>query len=50
MVTTPPSKGTPPLPQTYDYYVLVESAGGDPARDQAQFEEAIAAMAGQRAY
>jgi FAD/FMN-containing dehydrogenase len=42
MVTTPPSKGTPPLPQTYDYYVLVESAGGDPTRDQAQFEEAIA--------
>jgi len=43
MVTTPPSKGTPPLPQTYAYYVLVESAGGDPPRDQAQFEEAIAA-------
>ena len=43
MVTTPPSKGTPPLPQTYDYYVLVESAGGNPTRDQAQFEEAIAA-------
>ena len=43
MVTTPPSKGAPPLPQTYDYYVLVESAGGDPARDQAQFEEAIGA-------
>lgn len=43
MVTTAPSKGTPPLPQTYDYYVLVESTGGDPARDQAQFEEAIAA-------
>jgi FAD/FMN-containing dehydrogenase len=43
MVTTPPSKGTPPLPQTYDYYVLVESAGGDPPRDQAQFEAAIAA-------
>jgi FAD/FMN-containing dehydrogenase len=43
MVTTPPSKGTPPLPQAYEYYVLVESTGGDPARDQAQFEEAIAA-------
>ena len=42
MVTTPPSKGAPPLPQTHDYYVLVESAGGDPTRDQAQFEEAIA--------
>jgi FAD/FMN-containing dehydrogenase len=43
MVTTPPSKGTPPLPQTHQFYVLVESTGGDPARDQAQFEEAIAA-------
>ncbi len=43
LVTTPPSKGTPPLPQSHDYYVLVESAGGDPARDQAQFEEAIGA-------
>jgi FAD/FMN-containing dehydrogenase len=35
--------GTPPLPQTHDYYVLVESAGGDPTRDPTQFEEAIAA-------
>jgi FAD/FMN-containing dehydrogenase len=43
MVTTPPARGTPPLPQTYDYYVLVESAGGDPVRDQARFEEAVAA-------
>jgi FAD/FMN-containing dehydrogenase len=43
LVTTPPSKGTPPLPQIHEFYVLVESTGGDPARDQAQFEEAIAA-------
>jgi FAD/FMN-containing dehydrogenase len=43
MVTTPPAKGTPPLPQEHDYYVLVESSGGDAARDQAQFEETIAA-------
>jgi FAD/FMN-containing dehydrogenase len=43
MVTTPPARGTPPLPQAHDYYVLLESAGGDPARDQAQFEEAVAA-------
>jgi FAD/FMN-containing dehydrogenase len=43
MVTTPPAKGTAPLPQTYEYYVLLESAGGDEARDQAQFESAIAA-------
>ena len=43
MVTTAPAKGTAPLPQTFDYYVLVESEGGDPARDQAQFEEAVGA-------
>ena len=43
MVTTPPAKGTAPLPQTYDYYVLIESTGGDATRDQAQFEEAIGA-------
>jgi FAD/FMN-containing dehydrogenase len=43
LVTTPPAKGTAPLPHDYDYYVLVESAGGDPARDQSQFEEAIGA-------
>ncbi len=43
MVTTPPAKGSPPLAQTHGYYVLVESAGGDPDRDQALFEEAIAA-------
>jgi FAD/FMN-containing dehydrogenase len=42
-VTTPPAKGTPPLPQSYDYYVLIEGLGGDPARDAVQFEEAIAA-------
>jgi FAD/FMN-containing dehydrogenase len=43
MVTTPPSKGTPPLPQDYDYYVLVEATGGSEVRDQAQFEEAVGA-------
>jgi FAD/FMN-containing dehydrogenase len=42
LVTTPPAKGKPPLPQQYDYYVLVESEGGHAERDQAQFEEAIA--------
>jgi FAD/FMN-containing dehydrogenase len=43
MVTTPPAKGTAPLPPTYDFYVLIESSGGDATRDQAQFEEAIGA-------
>jgi FAD/FMN-containing dehydrogenase len=43
LVTTPPAKGTPPLAQDHDFYVLVESTGGDPVRDQAQFEEAVSA-------
>ena len=43
LVTTPPAKGTPPLSQEHPYYVLVESAGGDPVRDRAQFEEAMGA-------
>jgi FAD/FMN-containing dehydrogenase len=41
LVTTPPAKGTAPLPRDYDYYVLVESEGGHAERDQARFEEAI---------
>jgi len=43
LVTTPPSTGTAPLPQDYPYYVLIESSGGDEARDQAQFEESLGA-------
>ena len=44
LVTTPPATQTPPLPQTYPYYALVEAMGGDPdgdhARLQAAFEDA----------
>lgn len=43
LVTTPPSKGSPPLSQEHPYYVLVESDGGDPVRDRARFEDALAA-------
>jgi FAD/FMN-containing dehydrogenase len=43
LVTTPPAKGHPPLPQQHPCYVLVESCGGDEARDQARFEEALGA-------
>ncbi len=43
LVTTPPARGTPPLSQEHEYYVLLESSGGDPARDQAQFEDAVGA-------
>ncbi len=41
LVTTPPAKGTPPLGQEHPYYVLLESSGGDEARDQEQFEAAL---------
>jgi len=41
LVTTPPSKGSPPLGQDFPYYVLLEGQGGDAARDQARFEEAL---------
>jgi FAD/FMN-containing dehydrogenase len=43
LVTTPPAKGSAPLSQEYPYYVLIESSGGDEARDQAQFEESLGA-------
>ena len=43
LVTTPPAKGTPPLGQEHPYYVLIESSGGDAARDQARFEDALGA-------
>ena len=43
LVTTPPAKGTPPLGQEHRYYVLIESSGGDTARDQARFEDALGA-------
>ena len=41
LVTTPPAPGTPPLAQDHPYYVLLESSGGDQARDMAQFEAAL---------
>jgi FAD/FMN-containing dehydrogenase len=41
LVTTPPARGTPPIGQDHPYYVLLESSGGDSARDQARFEEAL---------
>jgi FAD/FMN-containing dehydrogenase len=43
LVTTPPARGTPPIGQEHPYYVLLEGSGGDPGRDQARFEEALAA-------
>src|SRR4029078_11638056 len=39
LMTSPPSPYTPPLPQTYPFYVLMESLGQDAERDKTSFEE-----------
>jgi len=39
LMTSPPSPYTPPLPQTYPFYVLMESLGQDAAKDKLLFEE-----------
>ncbi len=41
LVTTPPAKSAPPLSQEHPFYVLVESMGGNQARDDERFEEAL---------
>jgi len=41
LVTTPPAKGSPPIGQEHAYYVLIEGSGGDAARDQLRYEEAL---------
>lgn len=38
LVTTPPAKNRPPLPQTFPYYVLVEALGADQQQDTARLE------------
>jgi len=43
LVTTPPARGVPPLPQGHSWYVLVEAQGGDAERDAAQFEAVLGA-------
>ncbi|MGE4338659.1 MAG: FAD-binding oxidoreductase [Pigmentiphaga sp.] len=43
LVTTPPATSRPPLPQDHSFYVLIESLGADQERDQAQFEDVLAA-------
>ena len=39
LVTTPPATQTPPLPQDYPFYVLIEAMGGDPQADHARIEQ-----------
>lgn len=41
LVTTPPAKGTAPLPQDYPFYVLVEALGADDDRVQEALEAAL---------
>lgn len=41
LMTSPPSSYTPPLPQTYPFYVLMETLGQDAAKDKRQFEEML---------
>ena len=41
LVTTPPAKQSPALPQDHPYYVLVEALGGDQAADEGRFESVL---------
>jgi len=41
LVTTAPAKSAPPLEQQHAFYVLLESLGGNQARDDARFEEVL---------
>lgn len=43
LVTTPPAKSQPPLPNGHPYYVLIESLGADQERDAAHFVAALEA-------
>jgi len=43
LVTTPPAKGAPPLPQEHAFYVLAESQGSDRALDAERFNAALEA-------
>ncbi len=41
LVTRPATGRTPPMPDDHPYYVLIEALGGEPERDQAQFEAVL---------
>ncbi len=45
LVTTPPARQSPPLPQTYPYYAIVDALGSDQDADQARFEDALERIA-----
>jgi FAD/FMN-containing dehydrogenase len=41
LVTTPPARQTPLLPQTFPYYVIADAQGSDQKTDQQRFEAAL---------
>ncbi|HET8547654.1 MAG TPA: FAD-binding oxidoreductase, partial [Bryobacteraceae bacterium] len=41
LVTTPPARQTPPLPQTHPYYVIADALGSDQATDQERFQNVL---------
>ena len=41
LVTTPPAKQSPVLPQTYPYYVIADALGSDQQPDQERFEAVL---------
>lgn len=43
LVSTPPSKNKPPLPQSYPYYVLIEAMGAEDALVEQVLEQALEA-------
>ena len=43
LVTTPPAKSAPPLPDTHPYYVLVEAQGANMAQDAQRFNAVLEA-------
>ncbi len=43
LVTSPPAKNRPPVPQKHEYFVLIEAQGADPKSDSARFESALEA-------
>ena len=43
LVSSPPARGRPPIPQDYPYYVLLESQGAEPVGDGDRFQRALEA-------
>lgn len=41
LTTTPPALSTPPLPQHFAYYVLMEALGASPDEDRRRFEQML---------